>query len=251
MIVADRMIVAPNMSSAWADALSLLLKDPSHRVVNLTLRIADPLAEDDSMRSFADRMLGGLGLRDIHEVANTIFPAEWAMDIPDPEALGADYREHYPLLKALGSPQGTYFGRLVAYPDHGATIDQLHSNISKLRNATGRGRVYKSVYEFNIFSAAHDQKKPRGFPCLAHFGVHIGVDGRLNGSALYRSHDVVEKGYGNYLGLGGLLGYIAEATGLEAGELQVVAGGAFFGAPISKVRRYRPELESLRSATLQ
>jgi thymidylate synthase len=42
--------------------------------------------------------------------------------------------------------------------------------------------------------------------------------------AHYRSQYLVQRGYGNYLGLGRLLGYVAEATGLLAGELMVVAG---------------------------
>jgi hypothetical protein len=248
MIIADRTIVAPNVSVAWADAVAHLFDRKPHDVTNLTIRIEDALAEEPAIRTLADDLLAGLGLQDIAEVANTIFPADWAADFPDPAVLGADYRDHYEFLESLGNPQGTYFGRIVAYPDLDCeeSIDQLLENVEKLK-AEGRGRVYKSVYEFNIYSAARDRKKERGFPCLAHVGMHIGRDERLNATAQYRSHDVVAKGYGNYLGLGGLLGYVARAAGREPGELLIVAGGAFFDVGITKLRDARSALEPLRT----
>lgn len=248
MIVAERTIVAPNASVGWADALAYLIDHRPHHAVNLTIRVDNPLAEDNAIRALADELLGGLGLQDLTEVANTIFPFDWAADFPEPAELGADYREHYAFLRSLGSPFGTYFGRIVAYPEGGETIDQLSANVAKLRDAQERKRVYKSVYEFNIYSSARDRRKDRGFPCLAHIGMHIGTDERLHATAQYRSHDVVAKGYGNYLGLGGLLAYVAQATGREPGELLVVAGAAFFDAPVSRLRDARARLEPLRAS---
>lgn len=249
MIIADRTVIASNLSVAWADALAYLFDNKPHSAINLTIRIEDPLVEDPAIRGLADELLVKLGLQDIPEVANTIFPADWAADFPDPKTLGADYREHYEFLQSLGSPQGTYFGRIVAYPDPDSkeAIDQLHANVEKLK-AGGRKRVYKSVYEFNIYSAARDHKKERGFPCLAHVGMHIGPDERLHATAQYRSHDVVAKGYGNYLGLGGLLGYVAKAAAREPGELLVVAGGAFFDVGVGDLRDARSLLEPLRAS---
>lgn len=118
--------------------------------------------------------------------------------------------------------------------------------MSKLLKAQARGRVYKSVYEFNIFSASNDRNKRRGFPCLAHIGLHIGIDDRLHATAQYRSHDVLAKGYGNYLGLGGLLGYVAQATRRDPGELLVVTGGAFFVGSPARLKSTRARLEPLR-----
>lgn len=249
MIVADRTIVAPNASVAWADALAYLVDQQPHHAINLTIRVADPLDEDDAIRGLADELLDELGLQDVSEVANTIFPADWAADFPEPADLGADYREHYSFLRSLGSPFGTYFGRIVAYPHPTGdeTIDQLCANVEKLRDAQGRRRVYKSVYEFNIYNAARDRNKDRGFPCLAHVGLHIGADERLHATAQYRSHDVVAKGYGNYLGLGGLVDYVARSIEREPGELLVVAGGAFFDTPVTRLRDARTQLEPLRA----
>ncbi|MCA1677501.1 MAG: hypothetical protein LC777_00405 [Actinobacteria bacterium] len=44
------------------------------------------------------------------------------------------------------------------------------------------------------------------------------------------------RGYGNYLGLGELLAYIARACEVEVGELALVAGHAELDAPKAAVR---------------
>ena len=48
MIIADRTIVAPNLSLAWADALMHLLDHRPHEVVNLMLRIQKFRRAEDS-----------------------------------------------------------------------------------------------------------------------------------------------------------------------------------------------------------
>lgn len=251
MILSKRVIEAANLSLAWADAASALLDfGPPYRAVNLSIRIADPCAEDAELRCFVEDLASSLGLQGPDEVANTIYPAEWARDLPDPKELSADYRSHYPVLKALGSPHGTYFGRLVAFPTgpH-QTIDQLTEIIEKLRGGRSGGRRYKSAYELNIYDVARDARKTRGFPCLAHLGLHLDDEMRLNASALYRSHDVLAKGYGNYLGLSGLLAYIAAAADLECGELMVTAGGAFLdSARVRRLATRHEELEAHRAS---
>jgi thymidylate synthase len=65
-------------------------------------------------------------------------------------------------------------------------------------------------------------KRRRGFPCLTHidFTLH---DGRLHCMAVYRHQYLIEKAYGNMLGLSRLLGFVCQQTGYEAGELVVHA----------------------------
>jgi thymidylate synthase len=250
MIVADRAIEAENLSRAWADVIAVLLDAKSHRVPNLTIRIADPTAEDLQVRSVADQVLADLEKAEITEVANTIFPSEWASDLPVPSDLTEDYREVYPFLKSLGNPRGTYFGRLVAYPDDKGKEDlnQLADVVAKIRKAQDEERVYKCAYELNIYCSVRDRNLDRGFPCLSHIGLHIGPDERLNATAHYRSHDALEKGYGNYLGLCGLLNYIAAATGRECGEMMIVAGGAFLSSgSITRLKQAREQIESLET----
>jgi thymidylate synthase len=251
MITADRSIVAPDVSSAWVDALAHLLDAERHAAVNLVLRIEHPLQESVALRKIADQLLADLKIQEIHEVANTIFPREWAADLPNAAELAADYREHYSLLRRVDKAnlRGTYFGRLVAYPGEGDdTIDQLTENVRKLSQGRERDRVYGSIYQFNVYHPAKDLNVSRGFPCLAHVGMHVDGEGRLNATAQYRSHDVVSKGYGNYLGLGGLLGYVAQAAQLPVGELLVIAGGAFLSGSVRTLQKARPTLEAAVSS---
>lgn len=63
----------------------------------------------------------------------------------------------------------------------------------------------------------------RGFPCMSLLSVQL--DGRrLHMLAQYRYEYLLEKGYGNYLGLARLQDYIAGQAGLEVGQLSIVAG---------------------------
>jgi thymidylate synthase len=251
MIVADRTVEAADLSHAWADVISILLDAKSHRVANLTIRIADPTAQVPEIRRIADEVLADLKKADVIEVANTIFPSEWAADLPVPAELAADYRELYPFLKSLGNGRGTYFGRLVAFPNgnEGAEIDQLSGVVAKILDAQEKKEpVFKCAYELNVYSCARDRNPKRGFPCLSHLGLHIGPDDRLNATAHYRSHDALEKGYGNYLGLCGLLKYISAATERECGEMMIIAGGAFLSqGSIKRLKEAREQIDALQT----
>ena len=72
---------------------------------------------------------------------------------------------------------------------------------------------------------AKDDARRMGFPCLSLASFHL--DGKtLHLAAHYRNQNMVERGYGNYLGLGRLLTYISAACELIPGELLVVSGHA-------------------------
>ncbi len=248
MLIDPRYAVAQTVSEAWADALGAVLAADDRHVVNLVLRIADPQSEDLVVRHIADATLAQLGLQEITEVSNTVFPAEWAADLSDPQELAADYGEHLPLLKQLGNHRGTYFGRIVDRRRRGKRFDQLSDTIAKLReHEDGRPR-YRSIYEIDIYDVDADATNHRGFPCLSHLGFHIDPDGRLACLAQYRSHDVTAKGYGNYLGLGNLLAYVADRADMPPGELTVVAGGASATGRLGVLRDAHRRLRDLRVA---
>lgn len=69
--------------------------------------------------------------------------------------------------------------------------------------------------------AAND-RRPRGFPCLVHIDLTV-FDGRLSMAAVYRHQYLITKAYGNLLGLSRLLGFLAQQSGYEVGELVVHA----------------------------
>jgi hypothetical protein len=55
--------------------------------------------------------------------------------------------------------------------------------------------------------------------------------------AHYRYEYLIERGYGNYLGLARLLDYVATSAGLAAGQMTVVTGRAHVDASDTALRR--------------
>lgn len=232
----DREIFARTVSGAWLAALEAMLAIPAHAAIHFAVRVADPsAAEDIAIRAVADRLLARGRLQSITSVRNTIFPAAWARRLPDPNELAAHYREHYPTLRRFPKNKaGTYFGRLVAYPmgtDEGRHgFDQLSDLLCKLRRESSitpgrtRARRLSSCYEVNIWKPG-DLPSGMGFPCMSHLSFHL-VGGRLHLLAQYRNQFLIERAYGNYLGLAQLLSYISAAVGLKPGELMVLASHA-------------------------
>lgn len=243
MSVSGRRVEVGSVSEGWLGACASLLALERPQANHLLIRMHEPLPESAAIRADADRFLAALGYQPVDEVRNTIFPAEVAADLPDPATLAADYREHYDFIKRLGSPHGTYFGRMCAYPrSDGTAGDQLAATAEKLHRARNGSR-WKAVYEINIYSELKDTRKQRGFPCMSHLAFHLDGD-RLDCLATYRSHDLILKGYGNYLGLAELQRYLAAATDFHPGELAVLAGHAV----IELSRTHRCELAALIAA---
>jgi thymidylate synthase len=114
---------------------------------------------------------------------------------------------------------------MTAYPraDGVPPYDQLTETVEKLRQQRG-GRSLSSQYEISIWRPG-DLPRGMGFPCLAHLSLHR-TDGQLHLTGYYRNQYLVERAYGNYLGLAGLQQYLATAAELALGELVVIAGHA-------------------------
>jgi hypothetical protein len=171
---------------------------------------------------------------------------------------------------------GTYFGRLVAYPAGETPLDQIAVLVNRLARERASGQPKSARYEVAVAhpsdlvddadllpeitmgtesdsDTAGDNdplpsfaapiyipgmdNSPMGFPCLSHVSFQLGRDDQLHGLAQYRSQYLVQRGYGNYLGLGRLLTYIAGQAGIAPGVLTVVAGYAQVETAQLRVRR--------------
>jgi len=219
----DRLVSAPNLSAAWVSALAAVRPLPKNKAMHFVVRIADPTVEVLEIRALADELLLLGERQDVETVRNTIFPAVWAKRYPDPDRLANHYLAYYPRLRKLSpkkNGRGTYFGRIVDYPTDGGGFDQLTDLVEKLR--AERRRHLSSRYEINIWVPG-DLPSGMGFPCMSHMSFHLD-DGHLFLQAIYRNQFLVERAYGNYLGLAQLQTYVARAAGLDVGELMVTAG---------------------------
>jgi len=54
--------------------------------------------------------------------------------------------------------------------------------------------------------------------------------------AVYRNHDIVERAYGNYLGLGQLLAFLCTETGSSAGQLTCLSSHAYINRSVRALR---------------
>jgi hypothetical protein len=143
--------------------------------------------------------------------------------------------------------RGTYFQRLIAYPTKDGPFDQIDATIKRIGIERATPGPRRARYE-QIFVEGGDlgttatpvyvpgrDNSAMAFPCLSHCSFQLDGE-RVHLLATYRSQYLVERGYGNYLGLGRLLAYVALRSGLQVGRLTVVAGLTHLENPILPVR---------------
>lgn len=252
MTLAQDVICGATVSEAWLNAIEAVNAAPQRRLFHLSTRIADPVTEQPRIRAAADRLLQDLGLDPVKTVANTIFPAGMAATASGPGELAERYRKAYPVLRRMhpANKRGTYFGRIVSHPTARGDHDQLADLIRRLNtelrtpgpksaryetNISGPGEPVSdaedpSIAEFadagpvHVYAPGRD-RSPMGFPCLSFCSFQLDGD-TLHMIAQYRYQYLTQRGYGNYLGLGRLLGYVSNTVSLNPGQLLVVAGVA-------------------------
>ena len=261
MTLAQDQVHGGTVSEAWLNAVQVVDAAPERRLFHLVTRISDPVTEEPRIRAAADALLSDLDLASADTVANTIFPAQLAAITAGPGELAERYRRMYPTLRRLhkSNRKGTYFGRIVAHPAAGGERDQLADLIERLNtelrtrgpksaryemNITGPGELAQPGEEcaamelsdggpVHIYAAGKDTSS-MGFPCLSFCSFQLDGD-MLHMVAQYRYQYLIERGYGNYLGLGQLLGYVCATVGLRPGQLTIIAGVA----AVDSAARYR------------
>jgi hypothetical protein len=250
--LAQDQVHGATVSEAWLNAVQVVDAAPERRLFHLVTRINDPVTEEPRIRAAADTLLRDLDLAPIDTVANTIFPAQLAVTSAGPGELAQRYRRLYPTLRRLhkSNRKGTYFGRIVAHPATDGERDQLADLIERLNTELRTPGPKSARYEMNISGpgelappaevcpaaeltdggpvhvyAAGKDTSPMGFPCLSFCSFQLDGD-TLHMIAQYRYQYLIERGYGNYLGLGQLLGYVCAIVGLRPGQLMIIAGVA-------------------------
>lgn len=241
-----------SVSEAWVRSLERVVAEPGGRLVHLVVTVTDPGSEIPAVRGVIDDALEQAGSQSIDTVAETIFPSSL---YPDPgfgwlpgisadkeaeldmaaDALYASYSDMLSLLlTAPGNSRGTYFGRIVSWPGKAAGgVNQLATRVSALRSEHDAGRRKNNTLDIDVAADADDaarglqvyaatDKRRRGFPCLTHIDLTL-HDGALHCLAVYRHQYLVDKAYGNMLGLSALLRFLCQQSGYQPGELVVHA----------------------------
>jgi thymidylate synthase len=125
------------------------------------------------------------------------------------------------LRRVRANVHGIYFERMIA-GGPGGTENQLEFAI---RTYTARPAVRRSVLQIGIFDPGldHSASALRGFPCLQHVTFVPTRDG-LFLNAFYATQYMIERAYGNYLGLCRLGHFVGHELGVPLARVTTFIG---------------------------
>ena len=228
-----------NLSEAWADAFVKCWKARNNILAPQTVGFdVDEEShswnlETQGIRNALETQLDEFDIRsanqsNVETVSGTIFPESiWKSCHGDREKLFIEYDNMWPFVeKCVRNRRGTYFRRLTAYgmPNDETKVNQLNEIILKWES----GNHCHSALQAGIFDPFQDHIKTRipGFPCLQQIVFHPHGPNGSEGMTLvafYANQLLLEKAYGNYLGLFRLGRFMAGEMGLKLRGILCVA----------------------------
>ena len=235
MIIEER-----NLSVAWGKAF-LKVFDASE-VSPLVVAIKDldggEPRELSVIREALDQTLDAQGKGSCHTVANTIFPkGMWNPEAAREELFDRYLRLFQHMRRYKGNKYGLYFQRLIAFgcDNNGECgVNQLEHILSTWNGGNHR-RTALQASLFDPFKD-HTHQRQRGFPCLQQVSFAPIGTGGLSVTGFYATQYVIERAYGNYLGLCGLGQFMAHEMGLRLDRVTCIATPAKLDYPKSHLQ---------------
>ena len=227
-------IEGKNLSDAWVRTFKKCMETPRATIASAIVSF-DIMEEDNSwqletpeIRSALDSVLNKFKIvsanqSNIETVAGTIFPESvWKRSKNSREELFRIYDKMWPLIKKCrpANTHGTYFRRLTEFKG----TNQLKCII----DAWGKDIHRHSALQAGIFDPTEDHRCTPylGFPCLQQVVFHpkgpSGSEG-MNVVAFYANQYLLDKAYGNYLGLYRLGRFMAGQMGLVLKSVTCIA----------------------------
>lgn len=226
---------SPNLSAAWGRAFLHVFdtREPGCLIISIHGFSGELPIEDSEIRTNIDACLRSTGgkIPSINQTALTIFPYErWLrLNKPDLGTLSSWYLKQFlPRLKARCSKNkhGTYFERMIDYTGLKADKGELKMrNVNQLehildvwkRDAKQGKRPRQSALQLSCFDPAKDHTGAAlaGFPCLQQLSLTYKESGSLELNAYYPTQYLLDRAYGNYLGLCQLGHSMAHELGLK------------------------------------
>ena len=210
--------------------------------------VGEPL-EDEHIRTSIDEFLRRENpKRDVGAVASTIFPnALWRPGVPRGRLFERYLRMLPRLRRYPGNHLGLYFERMIAFspqaPHEGNQLDFIIESFSG-------GLRRNSAFQIVIADPSRDHSRAprRGFPCLQQVAVAPDEGtGTLCLTAFYATQYVIERAYGNYLGLARLGRFLAHEMGLRFSAITCVASRAVLGVSKERARALLTDINDARS----
>ena len=238
MNAAKNFIGGRNLSDAWARALirchAVAGGVIAPAVVEFPAPATDMGIEDKRIREVVDDYLRRLPKQQkIETIAGTIFPESiWALARNDRKKFFETYKKCIPrILRYCDNANGVYFARMIEYPSRERrTINQLEKIIEIWKSGNHR----HSALQAGIYCPGEDLKnqRQRGFPCLQQLAFYAEGQNGCHGLSLvafYANQNLIEKGYGNYLGLYRLGEFMAHEMELNLSKIVCIASALRLG----------------------
>lgn len=228
--IAPLVISDNNISYAWGRALWHVVNTPGNEIKPLIISIINDgngnlLKEDIDLRAAVDAFLKTIGSWSVEIVGFTIFPQRyWQIAGGDRHEFFQIYLDALPYIKAKNpniNRNGLYFERLIDYGKGKTNGNQLEYMITEFLE----NRARTSKFHASIFDPERDQHRQpyQTFPCLQTVSF-VPTDAGLVVNAFYAMQYLVQRGYGNFLGLAHLGAFMASEFGLNFVQLNVIAG---------------------------
>jgi hypothetical protein len=244
------LVEEPDLSRAWAKAVLHVVEHTGLEISPLILSVTgfdDGVpAETQAVRSALDALLLAKGMRNVEDVAFTIFPQRlWQVAQGDRARLFKFYRDAFPRYQAMNprdNRRGLYFERLTGYGRGPCDGNQLEWILSQFN---GREGVRRSMFQASVFDPERDHVADAQlqFPCLQHVSFEPTKEGLVI-NAFYATQQLFVKAYGNYLGIAQLGAFMAQEMKMKLIRMNVIIGVAKF----ERISKTDPSLAPLLEA---
>jgi len=232
-IAGPHLIEADDLQEAWV-AMSRYVLANGNEARNLMVAIADPVSIDPLLHASVEAFCRSQRLLTPKHVAYTIFPEGLARRRTASD-LFATYNRDRGFFDRVKTSWGTYFRRMTCYESRTGPVNQLDRTIAAINS---RATSHKAAYTMVIQEPGGETVRPRGGPCLNYLALQIEpAEQRSIGLlAVYRNHDVVERAYGNFLGLGWLFSFLCHETQSRVGHLTCLSSHAYIDRCVRALR---------------
>mgnify|MGYP000339072236 CR=1 FL=1 len=250
-----------NLSVAWAQSFLKSMTRGISELSPLVVTVSDIdngiVNEDTEIRGLIDNFINQINsdptpskkILNCHSVANTLFPLSmWNPDLPDDAtALYKRYEKAWPTIKKCPQNKfGSYFRRLTAFqPDESfKPVNQLKHIANTYNNEENHRR---SALQASVFDPLldHSNSRQKGFPCLQQVAfAPVENNTGLSITGFYATQYLLDRAYGNYLGLCRLGRFMAKQLDMNFVRMTCIASVAKIGTPSKK--QLRPLENELR-----
>lgn len=241
----------PDLSRAWAKAVLHVVEHTGPEISPLILSVTGfddhgVPAETQAVRLALDALLLAKRMRNVEDVAFTIFPQRlWQVAQGDRARLFKFYRDAFPRYQAMNprdNRRGLYFERMTSYGRGPCDGNQLEWILSQFN---GREGVRRSMFQASVFDPERDHVADAQlqFPCLQHVSFEPTKEGLVI-NAFYATQQLFVKAYGNYLGIAQLGAFMAQEMKMKLIRMNVIIGVAKF----ERISKTDPALAPLLAA---